>query len=54
LKEEAPDSILWRTRFARGKGPVARQNTIGDDKYSGVTNHVTLHLDICKLYVKFV
>jgi hypothetical protein len=27
LKEEAPDRILWRTRFGRDYGPVIRQNT---------------------------
>jgi hypothetical protein len=25
LKEEAQDRTLWRTQFARGYGPVARQ-----------------------------
>jgi hypothetical protein len=25
LKEEAPDSTLWITRFVTGYGPVARQ-----------------------------
>jgi len=27
LKEEAIDHTLWRTRFGRGCGPVARQTT---------------------------
>jgi hypothetical protein len=27
LKEEALDSTLWRTRFARGYRPVVRQTT---------------------------
>jgi hypothetical protein len=27
LKEEAQDHTLWRTRFGRGYGPVARQTT---------------------------
>jgi hypothetical protein len=27
LKEEAVDCSLWRTRFARGYGPVVRQTT---------------------------
>jgi hypothetical protein len=27
LIEEAPDRILWRTRFGRGYGPAARQST---------------------------
>jgi hypothetical protein len=27
LKEEALDRALWRTRFGRGYGPVARQTT---------------------------
>jgi hypothetical protein len=27
LKEEAPDRIVWRTRFGRGYGPVVRQAT---------------------------
>jgi hypothetical protein len=27
LKEEVLDCILWRTRFGRGYGPVARQTT---------------------------
>jgi hypothetical protein len=27
LKEEAQDRTLWRTRFGRGYGPVARQTT---------------------------
>jgi hypothetical protein len=26
LKEEALDHTVWRTRFGRGCGPVARQN----------------------------
>jgi len=27
LKEEALDYVLWRTRFVRSCGPVARQKT---------------------------
>jgi hypothetical protein len=27
LKEEALDRIMWRARFGRGFGPVARQPT---------------------------
>jgi len=27
LKEKAPDRTVWRTRFGRGCGPVARQTT---------------------------
>jgi hypothetical protein len=27
LKEEALDRTMWRTRFGRGYGPVARQTT---------------------------
>ena len=27
LKAEALDGTLWRTRFGRGYGPVARQTT---------------------------
>ena len=33
LKEEALDRTMWRNRFGRGFGPVARQITDDDDDY---------------------
>jgi hypothetical protein len=38
LKEEVQDRTLWRTRFGRGYGPIARQTTTWastDDDHDG-------------------
>ena len=44
LKEEALDRTMWRARFGRGFGPVARQTTKGTYIYIHIYMYVCMYM----------